>query len=340
MKSSRAWTLATKEMAEFRTNRYILFTLFLPPILFAVILPVAMFVPLQAAAGTPLDLDLPLSDRWEGATIDGAVLQGAAIEASQVTRSYVNASYVGNSTVRESVLRNSYLRNVTLVNSVVIASNLEDVRVSNDTQVMDSAYVGGAAPRLLDAVRLLISLLALFYLIVPVVVPTVLASYSFVGEKVNRSLEPLLATPASDGELLLGKSLSIFLPTMGATWISFAVGAVLVDVLTFPLLGSYPIPDMEWLLILFLLAPLVCVLAIATNVLISSRVSDVRASQQLGAIVVAPVLILVFSSVAGLLALGPGVILAFAGLLAAVDAGVVALGLKTFRREEILVRWK
>ena len=32
--------------------------------------------------------------------------------------------------------------------------------------------------------------------------PANLASYSMVGEKVERSLEPLLATPASDGEIL------------------------------------------------------------------------------------------------------------------------------------------
>src|SRR5579872_4119998 len=34
--------------------------------------------------------------------------------------------------------------------------------------------------------------------------PTGIASYSIIGEKVQKSLEPLLATPVADGEILLG----------------------------------------------------------------------------------------------------------------------------------------
>ena len=42
--------------------------------------------------------------------------------------------------------------------------------------------------------------------------PTVIASYSIVGEKQEQSLEPLLATPTTDSEILLGKSIGALLP--------------------------------------------------------------------------------------------------------------------------------
>jgi ABC-type Na+ efflux pump permease subunit len=48
---------------------------------------------------------------------------------------------------------------------------------------------------------------AFFFIIVASSLPAGMASYSIVGEKVEKSLEPLLATPATDGEILLGKSL-------------------------------------------------------------------------------------------------------------------------------------
>ena len=52
-----------------------------------------------------------------------------------------------------------------------------------------------------------------YFVIIPVVLPSIMGSYSIVGEKIEKSLEPLLATPTTDGELLLGKSLATFLPT-------------------------------------------------------------------------------------------------------------------------------
>ena len=58
-----------------------------------------------------------------------------------------------------------------------------------------------------------------FYLILAGLIPTTIASYSIVGEKVEKSLEPLLATPTTDSEILLGKGISAFLPpNSGYPW--------------------------------------------------------------------------------------------------------------------------
>ncbi len=185
-----------------------------------------------------------------------------------------------------------------------------------------------------------IGFLLLFFILIPAIIPTVIASYSFVGEKLNRSLEPLLATPTTDAELLAGKSLSIFLPTMLVTWLSFIPFVLLVNFLAAPILGYAPLPDLTWLIGVFLLAPLFCIMAIALNVIVSSRVTDVRASQQLGSLVVLPVVAVFIISLSGWFVLGPLTMLLMAGVIALVDIGIAYLTVRTFQREEILIRWK
>src|SRR5690349_21858891 len=46
------------------------------------------------------------------------------------------------------------------------------------------------------------------FLLMPMILPSIIASYSIVGEKSNRTLEPLLATPIKTWELLTGKILA------------------------------------------------------------------------------------------------------------------------------------
>ncbi len=65
-----------------------------------------------------------------------------------------------------------------------------------------------------------------------------------------------------------------------------------------------------------------------------------RASQQLGALVVLPAIFLFMLPLFGVITLGPVSILGFAGALLVVNVVVAVLALRLFRREEILVSWK
>jgi len=90
----------------------------------------------------------------------------------------------------------------------------------------------------------------------------------------------------------------------------------------------------------FIIAPLFCVMSIALNVVVSSRVSDVRASQQIGSLVVLPVVALFVVALSGLFALGPLTMAILSLVVLLVDLAIAFYTVKTFRREEILVRWK
>ncbi len=74
---------------------------------------------------------------------------------------------------------------------------------------------GGIPPSFLGP---LMDSFAFFFIIGAATLPTSIASYSILGEKVEKSLEPLLATPTTDGEILLGKSLASLIPPIGATF--------------------------------------------------------------------------------------------------------------------------
>lgn len=181
----------------------------------------------------------------------------------------------------------------------------------------------------------------LFYLaLIPGIMPSIVASYSFVGEKVNRSMEPLLATPTTDGELFLGKSLAVFIPTMVGTFVAFVVNIVAVDIILFPIIGEIYAPNLSWIIVMFLLAPTICIAAIEANVLVSSRMNDVRAAQQVGGLIVLPLMLLLFGSVSGVFPLTPVnlLIMSIIFLAAAVVLFMVARGL--FKREKILTQWK
>ncbi len=181
-------------------------------------------------------------------------------------------------------------------------------------------------------------LASMYLVLVPVVLPSIIASYSIVGEKIEKSLEPLLATPTTDGELLLGKCLASFLPCMAVTFIAAAILAPIIDIWSYNTIGIPLIPNWNWALTTFAIAPLGCILSVLTNVIVSSRVNDIRAAQQLGGIVVMPLVLVVLLGSIFSATIWLALIVTVA--LAAADLGLFYLSKATFQREEILTKWK
>jgi ABC-2 type transport system permease protein len=82
-------------------------------------------------------------------------------------------------------------------------------------------------------------------------------------------------------------------------------------------------------------------MSVEWNVIISSRVSDVRVAMQLGALLVLPFGGIYVGGELNLIPLGDSNnLLAIAGVLSVVDVLLLYLARATFRREEILTKWK
>jgi ABC-type Na+ efflux pump permease subunit len=181
---------------------------------------------------------------------------------------------------------------------------------------------------------------SLFFITGAVTLPTAIASYSLVGEKVEKSIEPLLATPTTEREILLGKSIAAFLPPIGAIYTGAVIFMVLIDSITYSTLGYFYFPNWNMWVIMFILAPLGAILSIEFDIVISSRVSDVRAAQQLGGIVALPFVGLYVLAEASILSLESSNLLIISASLAAIDVALFYISEAVFRREKILTKWK
>jgi ABC-type Na+ efflux pump permease subunit len=190
------------------------------------------------------------------------------------------------------------------------------------------------------ALNNLLNAFSFVFAIIASVITTAISSYSIVGEKVEKSLEPLLASPATDGEILLGKSLASFLPTLVAIYIGMGIFMALIDLLTVGQLGYLYFPNWTAALILLVVTPLAIVLSVGVNIVVSSKVNDVRTAYQLGALTVLPFAVIYVASEIGLVSLDTTNLLIISAVVLLVDVVLFYLSRATFRREEILTKWK
>ena len=185
----------------------------------------------------------------------------------------------------------------------------------------------------------LINAFSFWFVIGAASLPTAIAAYAIVGEKVEKSLEPLLSTPTTDGEILLGKTLAAFVPTILAIWAGSALFQVLIDAATRGALGYLFYPNWEMFVILFVLTPLVCLYAIEFSVLVSSRVTDARSAQQYASITFVPLIFLYVAGEIGF-SLDTTHLLYISGIFAVLVLALFQVSRRIFHRDEILTRWK
>ena len=110
----------------------------------------------------------------------------------------------------------------------------------------------------------------------------------------------------------------------------FAVSAAVRDLIVTP----------GWILAVLVDTPLLALTGVALIVILSSRVNDPRTAQQISAVLVVPVLGLIFGQLAGVVVLGPGLALGIGVILAFVAAGALWVATRLFQREVILTRWR
>ncbi len=167
------------------------------------------------------------------------------------------------------------------------------------------------------AVTKVVGSIFLLLLIVPAVIPATVAAYSVVGERDQGTLEPLLTTPVSRAEILLGKAVAAVVPSVLLAYLLFAV----VEVLAALAAGNPAVPatlrEGPHLLAEALFVPLLAVWSIGVGIAISTRASDVRVAQQLGTLASLPPLAVTFLVSFQVIAPSLGVALGFGlGLLA------------------------
>jgi ABC-2 type transport system permease protein len=178
----------------------------------------------------------------------------------------------------------------------------------------------------------------IMFLMVPILSALSIATYSIVGEKQNRTLEPLLATPITTTELLWGKSLAAALPATLLTWIAFGLYVLGMHALSPPPVLSR-VANPVGLGLIFLIGPLVAILSLGLGVIVSSRAKDPRTAQQIGVILILPLMALFIMQMRGFFLLRFRWIVIGALVLLVLDVIILKIGARLFQRETILTRW-
>jgi ABC-2 type transport system permease protein len=187
----------------------------------------------------------------------------------------------------------------------------------------------------------LLDAFSFWFVIGAATLPVGISSFAIMGEKLDRSLEPLLATPVTDGEVLVGKGLAAFVPTIIAGYAGAAIYMSWSDIITGSDLGYLYYPNLQMVIILLLLMPLTIIMSIGVNILVSARATDMRTAYNLGGILFLPfIVIYVASELPNGFPLNPTNLLLLGAIFVLVDILVFYVVVARFRREEILTKWK
>lgn len=188
--------------------------------------------------------------------------------------------------------------------------------------------------------RYLLRSVAVLFLLMPVALSSTSAAFSIVGEKQQRTLEPILATPITDRQFLLGKLLAAGVPTLIVTWATALVAVVVVDVVTHGRYATALLPDRFWTLGLLVLSPLLGAAVVLVTMRFSAKATDPQATVQATALAIIPGFLILIGLFGKVLTTVFTALWIACFVVAAIDLALFRANVRTFRREEILTRWK
>jgi len=180
---------------------------------------------------------------------------------------------------------------------------------------------------------------ALFtFFLVPLILPSTLSAYAVIGERDQGTLEPVLTTPVTREDLLLGKALAALIPTVTVSYALFAAFLLLVRAAAVP-----AVVDLVWrggeVAVAVLSAPLLATFAVWVGIAMSTRSSDVRVAQQLSALATIPMILV--TSLLSFQVVKPSLALAVlvASILGVIDLAGWRIVSAMFDRERLLTRY-
>jgi ABC-2 type transport system permease protein len=184
-----------------------------------------------------------------------------------------------------------------------------------------------------------IGLALLYMLLIPAFLPSALAGYSVVGEREQGTLEPVLITPITSTEFLLGKALAVLLPTLAISYVMYGTFLAVTELFAHPAVAA-AVFERSHVLTQLLFTPLLAGWSIWVGIAISTRASDVRVSQQLGMIASLPPLAIVALMTENVITPTIGLALTLAAALLIVDGLAWRVVAKMFDRERLVAGTK
>jgi ABC-type Na+ efflux pump permease subunit len=180
-----------------------------------------------------------------------------------------------------------------------------------------------------------VGLSLLYMLVIPVMVPSVVSAYSVVGEREQGTLEPVLITPISREEFLIGKALAAFVPTLVIAYAVFGIFLGVASLFAHPVIVS-AIYSGTHMLVQLVFTPLLAGWAIWVGIAVSTRSTDVRAAQQLSVLAGVPPLVILALMSLNVINASTALSLGLAAALLAVDLLAWRIVAAMFDRERLV----
>jgi len=196
----------------------------------------------------------------------------------------------------------------------------------------------GNTPDQMLIIFMLVYMFAPLFLIIPLMVASVIASDSFAGEKERKTIEALIYTPTTDLELFTGKVLSAMLPAVIVSLIGFVLYGLSANLAAWPTMGRVFFPNLTWIILVMWVSPAAAGMGLGATVIVSSRVNSFQEANQIAAVIVMPILILVFAQIAGVMYFSVLLTLVLGLIFWLVAVVLLFIGVRTFRRSEIMTR--
>ncbi len=175
----------------------------------------------------------------------------------------------------------------------------------------------------------------LYMLVVPAFLPSTLSAYSVVGEREQGTLEPVLITPIRREELLVGKALAAFVPTLVLAYAVFGIFLAAVALFAHPVIVSAIFAGTH-VLVQLLFIPLLAGWGIWVGIAVSARSTDVRVAQQLSWLGSVPLLAILALMSLNVIAVSAGLAVGLAAVLLAIDLLAWRAVAAMFDRERLI----
>lgn len=174
-----------------------------------------------------------------------------------------------------------------------------------------------------------------FFLLLPVMLPTIIAADSMSGEKERGTVEGIVSAPITETEIYLGKVAGSLIPSTAVVWFYSLIFVVIVNWASSNVLGYWYLPTFNFVLSVFILGPLLGFAVINLMIWLSSRIKTSRDTQQIAGVIVLPIFIIVLNSLFFALVYSEYVMVMTVLVLIVIDYFLADFGIRLLDRE----RW-
>ena len=225
---------------------------------------------------------------------------------------------------------------------IMVAGFLLDVTLIQGAQFLEKLIPLYPVPDMLDGLTQQMLYIFLnytfvpFFMIIPLMISSIVAANSVVGEKERGTLETVLYTPITNKELVVGKLLGAFLPAVVVSMVAFALYLIIGNAVSLGMIGFFIIRSPIWIPAILLLSPTTSLLGLSLTLLVSLKSKTYMEAQQTSGVIVLPFMLLVVVQMTGLLVFNSLYVVAFSVLLFGASYIIFGKVGPRFNRESIL----